>query len=338
MKKFAKFAFAAFLMLFFLIIGFYLWASSPNLSPEQYATIYGPRDRNVSSPSQKFSILTYNIGYLSGMTNNLPLEKPKSLFDGNLKLVLENLRSIDADFIALQEIDYDSDRSYNVDQHEEIARLGYPYSAKTINWDKRYVPFPYYPFSMHFGKIISGQSVISKYPIVDQQRIELERNQGNPFYYDSFYLDRLAQVTKVRVAGHNLVIINVHLEAFDQDTRIRQLEKLRTLYGMYCNKMPTIMLGDFNSDIRYDNAGISLLTEMIRTGNAVFEPGRIQNTFDSRQPTERLDYIFYNTEYISEVSARVATEFQEASDHLPVLLTFEFKNLKYGANNEQPDT
>ena len=338
MKKFAKIAFAAFLALFFLIIGFYLWASSPNLSPEEYATIYGPGDRNVPGPTQKFSILTYNIGYLSGMTNNLPLEKPKSLFDGNLKLVLEKLKGIDADFLALQEIDYDSDRSYNVDQHEEIERLGYPYSAKSINWDKRYVPFPYYPFSMHFGKIISGQSVISKYPILEQQRIELERNQGNPFYYDSFYLDRLAQVTKVRVAGHNLVIINVHLEAFDQETRIRQIEKLRTLYGSYCNKMPTIMLGDFNSDIRYDKAGISLLTEMIRTGNAAFSTGHIENTFSSRQPTERLDYIFYNTEYISEVSARVATEFAEASDHLPVLLTFEFKNLKYGTNNEQPDT
>lgn len=337
MKKFAKIAFAAFLALFFLIIGFYLWASSPNLSPEEYATVYGVPDGNPSSPDQKFTILTYNIGYLSGMTNNLPMEKPRSLFEDNLSLALENFKRIDADFLALQEIDYDSDRSYNVDQHEEIAGLGYPYSAKSINWDKRYVPFPYYPFSMHFGKIISGQSVISKYPIIEQQRIELERNQGNPFYYDSFYLDRLAQVTKVRVSGHNLVIINVHLEAFDQETRVRQLEKLRTLYGKYCNEMPTIMLGDFNSDIRYENEGISLLTEMIHTGNAVFDPGHIENTFDSREPTERLDYIFYNTEYIREVSARVATEFKEASDHLPVLLTFEFNNQKYGTTNEQPD-
>ncbi len=265
------------------------------------------------------------------------MEKPRSLFEDNLSLALENFKRIDADFLALQEIDYDSDRSYNVDQHEEIAGLGYPYSAKSINWDKRYVPFPYYPFSMHFGKIISGQSVISKYPIIEQQRIELERNQGNPFYYDSFYLDRLAQVTKVRVSGHNLVIINVHLEAFDQETRVRQLEKLRTLYGKYCKEVPTIMLGDFNSDIRYENEGISLLTEMIHTGNAVFDPGHIENTFDSREPTERLDYIFYNTEYIREVSARVATEFKEASDHLPVLLTFEFNNQKYGTTNEQPD-
>jgi len=271
------------------------------------------------------------------MTNNLPIEKPKALFEGNLKLVLENLKRIDADFLAMQEIDYDSHRSYNVDQHEKIGEMGYPYSAKSVNWDKRYVPFPYYPFSMHFGKVISGQSVLSKYPIVEQERIELIRNQSNPFYYDSFYLDRLAQVVKIRVAGHNLVLINVHLEAFDQETRIKQFEKLRTIYGSYCNEVPTIMLGDFNSDIRYKNAGISFLTEMIKTGNAAFDLSNIQNTFDSREPTERLDYIFYNTEYIKEISAEVVKEFKEASDHLPVLLTFEFNNHKYGTSARQPD-
>lgn len=338
MKKFAKFAFAALIALFFLIIGFYLWASSPNLSSAQYATVQNAPDRADSAPGQQFSILTYNIGYLSGMTNNRPVDKPKRLFDENLQVVVENLERINPDFLAFQEIDYDSDRSYNIDQQEEIAKLGYSHSAKSINWDKRYVPFPYYPLSMHFGKIISGQSVLSKYPILDHQRIALERNRSNPFYYDSFYLERLAQVVRIRVAGHNLVLINVHLEAFDQETRIRQFEKVRSLYGSYCNKGPTILLGDFNSDIRYENAGIEMLTEMINTGNAAFDLTEIQNTFDSRQPTERLDYIFYNTEYIKEVSAEIPAGFKEASDHLPVLLKFEFNNQKYGTTTQQPDT
>lgn len=338
MNKFAKYGFLTLITLFFFTVGFYLWASSPNLSPDDYSVVYGPGDSKVEAPSERFSILTYNIGYLSGMTNNRPVEKPATLFEGNLQTVLENLRRIDADFLAFQEIDYDSKRSYNTDQHKKIEELGYEYSAKAVNWDKRYVPFPYYPFSMHFGKVVSGQSVLSKFPIVEQERIELERNQSNPFYYDSFYLDRLAQVVKIRVAGHNLVLINVHLEAFDQETRIRQFEKLRTIYAKYCNEVPTIMLGDFNSDIRYDNAGIRMLTEMVRTGNAVFDLNDIQNTFDSREPTERLDYIFYNTEFIEEIHAELPQGFDEASDHLPVLLTFKFNNnYNYGTTNQQPD-
>ncbi len=343
--KFLKYAFLALMSFFVLTIGFYLWASSPNLSPSDYAVITESQGsgnlRNGSGKlgnGDEFRVLTYNIGYLSGMTNNLPVEKPRSLFEDNLNRVLENLKRIDADLIAFQEIDYDSDRSYNIDQQEVIGELGYRYSAKTINWDKRYVPFPYYPFSMHFGKIISGQSVLSKYPIVEQERIVLERNQDNPFYYESFYLDRLAQVVKVRMAGHTLVLINVHLEAFDQATRIRQIEKLRTLYAKYCNDGPTIMLGDFNSDPRYENAGIELLEELIRTGNAAFDPNDIKNTYDSREPSERLDYIFYNTDYIKEVSAEVVDEFDESSDHLPVLLTFKFNSPKYGTTSPHTDT
>ncbi len=338
MKKILQYGFLVLMSFFVLTIGFYLWASSPNLSPSEYAEIFESPKVKEARNGDEFRILTYNIGYLSGMTNNLPVEKPQSLFSGNMDLVLANLKRIDADLLAFQEIDYDSDRSYNVDQHEVIAQLGYRYSAKTINWDKRYVPFPYFPFSMHFGKIISGQSVLSKYPIIEQERIELERNQDNPFYYDSFYLDRLAQVVKVRISGHNLVLIHVHLEAFDQQTRINQIEKLRTIYAKYCTQGPTIMLGDFNSDPRYENAGIALLEELIRTESAAFDRSRLINTYDSRNPSERLDYIFYNTDFISEVNAEVIEEFGEASDHLPVLLTFKFNSQKYGTASRQPDS
>ncbi len=336
--KIFKYTFLVLMMFLVLTIGFYLWASSPNLSPSEYAVIYEAPVEKDAGIGDEFRILTYNIGYLSGMTNNLPVEKPESLFENNMNRVLDNLKLIDADLLAFQEIDYDSDRSYNIDQHEAIAALGYRYSAKSVNWDKRYVPFPYYPFSMHFGKVISGQSVLSKYPIVEQERIELERNQANPFYYDSFYLDRLAQVVKVRVAGHNLVLIHVHLEAFDQATRINQIEKLRSIYAKYYKEGPTIMLGDFNSDPRFENAGIALMGELIHTESAAFDRSDLQNTYSSREPTERLDYIFYNTDFIEEISAEVVSEFDEASDHLPVLLTFKFNSKKYGTASTNPDT
>lgn len=336
--KILKYAFLFLMSFLVLTIGFYLWASSPNLSPSDYAVISESSSGKDHRNGDEFRILTYNIGYLSGMTNNLPIEKPESLFETNMNRVLDNLKRIDADLLAFQEIDYDSDRSYNIDQHEVIRQLGYRYSAKTVNWDKRYVPFPYYPFSMHFGKVISGQSVLSKYPILEQERIELERNQDNPFYYDSFYLDRLAQVVKVRVDGHNLVLIHVHLEAFDQETRIHQIEKLRSIYAKFCNEGPTILLGDFNSDPRYENAGIGILKEMIKTESAAFDSDDIRNTYNSREPTERLDYIFYNTDFIKEVHAEVVDDFDEASDHLPVLLTFKFNSQKYGTASRHPDT
>ena len=59
------------------------------------------------------------------MTNNLPLERPKYLFEENLNKVIYELKKIDADFIAFQEIDFASKRSYDINQQNEIAKLGY---------------------------------------------------------------------------------------------------------------------------------------------------------------------------------------------------------------------
>ncbi len=47
-----------------------------------------------------FSIVTYNIGYLSGMTNNRPLAKPKELFDTNLQKVLKELKAVNPDTVS----------------------------------------------------------------------------------------------------------------------------------------------------------------------------------------------------------------------------------------------
>ncbi|WKK65302.1 endonuclease/exonuclease/phosphatase family protein [Lutimonas zeaxanthinifaciens] len=283
------------------------------------------------------SIITYNIGYLSGMTNNLPIEKPYSLFDQNLNKVIYELKKSEADIVCFQEIDFDSKRSFHIDQQRELAKLGYPFFGKNINWDKKYVPFPYYPFSMHFGKILSGQSVLSKFPIIEQERIELKRNPNNPFYYDSFYLDRLAQVTKVKIEGRTVVLINVHLEAFDPSTRKEQFRQIKNLYLRYAAKLPTILLGDFNSDINYEDAGINILLEMPRMGCASFDPENFENTYNSESPSERLDYIFYNEEFITEVEAKVLAEFETASDHLPLLMKFKFKNQLYASIRQQPN-
>ena len=80
MKKILQYGFLVLMSFFVLTIGFYLWASSPNLSPSEYAEIFESPKVKEALNGDEFRILTYNIGYLSGMTNNLPVEKPQSLF------------------------------------------------------------------------------------------------------------------------------------------------------------------------------------------------------------------------------------------------------------------
>jgi endonuclease/exonuclease/phosphatase family metal-dependent hydrolase len=336
MNQKLKYFFIGFACLLFVIVGFYFWASSPNISANDYNNS-GQYDYTSSTSNDSIiSIITYNIGYLSGMTNNLPIERPKSLFDQNLNKVIYELKKTDADIVAFQEIDYDSKRSYYVNQQNELGKLGYSYYGQNINWDKKYVPFPYYPFSLHFGKIVSGQSVLSKYPIKDQERIALQRNSENPFYYDSFYIDRLAQVCKIKIKDKTLVLINVHMEAYDKETRKKQMQEVKNIYIKYYKDFPTILLGDFNSDIHFEDAAINILMNLSDTGCAAFDASQAQNTFSSDSPTERLDYIFYNKNYIQELDAKILKQFKIASDHLPLLMKFKLKDQLYANIRRQP--
>lgn len=325
MQRFLKYFFQFFLLLILAIIIFFFWASSSTLEENEYAkltTVYG-----VTTPVNDsiFSIATYNIGYLSGMTNNLPIAKPKELFDQNLQKVLDETKIVAPDIIAFQEIDYNASRSYYVNQEEEIANLGYPFRAKTINWDQRYLPFPYWPVSMHFGKVVSGQSIISKYRLKEQQRIVLPRVANAPFYRDAFYLERLAQVVKVVLNGKEVILINVHLEAFDKETRVQQFQEVLKLFNGYKESYPTILLGDFNSRARNEKSIVQKMFGMKNVGNAAFDLNNLSNTFDTKNPYERIDYIFYTKNSIEYISGKVLDDFQQASDHLPVLMEFKLR-------------
>jgi endonuclease/exonuclease/phosphatase family metal-dependent hydrolase len=320
-----KFIGSFFLVLIFGVGLFYFWAKSATLPGSTYAKVIVKDPQNTQKRDTVFSIVTYNIGYLSGMTNNLPRDKPKELFDKNLQLVLKETKKLNPDFMAFQEIDYNSNRSYAVNQQNEIAKLGFNYTAEAINWDKTYVPFPYWPIKMHFGKVVSGQSVLSKFPIKKHQRVVLHRVKEAPFYRDAFYLERLAQVVEVTINDKAVIIINVHLESFDAKTRAIQFDEVCAIFDTYKKSYPTILLGDFNSEARNKSALIQKLFNRQDVGNAAFNSEAILNTFNSATPFKRIDYIFYTKNSIDYLSGSVLTQFGEASDHLPIEMKFRLK-------------
>lgn len=326
MKRLLKYFFNFLLLLAIAFVIFFFWASSSTLQEEDYSKLTALEIAVLPKNDSIFSIVTYNIGYLSGMTNNLPIAKSKELFDENLQKVLKEIKKINPDIISFQEIDYNASRSFHVNQEEEIADLGYAFRAKTINWDERYLPFPYWPISTHFGKVVSGQSIISKYPLKEQERIVLSRVANAPFYRNAFYLERLAQVVKVVLNGKDVILINIHLEAFEKETRVQQFQEVLKIFNQYRNKFPTILLGDFNSRAREENAIVQKIFAMKDIGNAAFDMNNPVNTFDTKKPYERIDYIFYTKNSIEYISGKVLNEFEQASDHLPVEMKFKLKN------------
>lgn len=314
------------LLLITAAVVFITWASSPTLQPEAYHAIHKKSFKAEVDNDSIYSIVSYNVGYLSGMANNRAVAQSKQLYQDNLKALKQQLTTTNADIIAFQEIDFNANRSLNVNQLEETSSLGYPYLAQAINWDETYLPFPGVSPSTHYGKIVSGQAIASKYDITSQERIVLERVKTSPWHRDIFYLDRLAQIAKITIQNQEVVVINVHLEAFDVPTRRSQTDAVLELYKQYENDYPTILLGDFNSDKDEDNATITKILNHPGLGNAAYAKGAIKNTFNSEMPVKRIDYIFYNTSKIDYVDGEVLTQFGQISDHLPVAMRFKLKS------------
>ena len=327
-------------------IAFYFWGSSSSNRQQGYAntvsyTEGGLNYGAVFVPGETIhSIVSYNLGYLSGLTNNTATKLDRAGFDKNQQQVIAALEKLEPDIVALQEVDFGSQRSYEVDQSKAIAQgLGLDFGAIAISWDKNYVPFPYWPVSSHFGKMLSGQSVISRHPIQENSRIVLEKVADNPFYYNAFYLDRLAQVTKIQL-GQPLIVINVHLEAFDEPTRVSQTQFVRSLAEDYAKTYPVILVGDFNSALNrgtfIDASGQDhgetqfSIKEMLASEQLVSAVPKSEwtgknLTFPSDQPQYKLDYIFYTPSTIDMVDTQVVSAAGEASDHLPIRMRFRLK-------------
>lgn len=329
------------ILLFVLILAFvifYFWASSGTQPRDKLSEIITYTDTPESPGTQEiFTVMTYNIGYLSGMTNNQPVKRPeKAFFDKNMEAFLHLLEEIQPDVIGVQEIDFHSQRSHYVNQLETIAeKAGYPYAAKAINWDKRYVPFPYWPPSVHFGRVLAGQAVLSRWPILSTERVVLPKPKSKPFYYNAFYLDRLIQVVKIKIGSRNLIILNAHLDDMDQETRENQAKRLLNIYRSYKDDYPVLLVGDFNSvppdapqkkdfpdepetDFRNDRT-IQFFLE---------EPGLkaadiTTFTFPTDSPTRKLDYIFYTHDKIELIKVFVPN--LDSSDHLPTVTQFSLK-------------
>ena len=188
------------------IVLFYFWGSSSHIDQGDYEKVITYAD--PSPEKDTLRVMTFNLGYLSGMKNNLPVEMPEETFEENLKSSRSFLNKIAPDIIGFQEIDYGSDRSWNRNQLDSLSE-GFHQAYASVNWDKNYVPFPYWPIKYHFGKMNSGQTILSKYPILNAETMVLDKPLNTPFYYNRFYLNRLihwcyAKVRNLSPIGHHI--------------------------------------------------------------------------------------------------------------------------------------
>ena len=198
------------------------------------------------------SVLSWNVGYGAlGDNADFFMDGGKGVKTASQDRVKENLneivtevKKINPDFALFQEVDVNSHRSYGIDE-SQILGQAIPRGQMTFayNFKVAFIPYPLPPI----GKVNSGLVTLSRYQIRDASRTSLP----NPFSWPNRLgnLKRCLAVHRIPVSnGKELVLVNLHLEAYDdgegklaQTKVLRELLEKETEAGNY-----VIAGGDFN--------------------------------------------------------------------------------------------
>lgn len=282
-------------------------------------------------PKRDIVVATYNVGYGSGVKNNKDAATREET-QKNLAEIVAALRRLNPDLIALQEVDFNSRRSFGIDQFRYLAeQLGMPYGAYVVTWNQRYIPYPYWPPRLHFGRVLSGQAILSRFPIRSHETKTLPKPEANPFWYNWFYLNRVLEKAVVDLGGEEAAFWNVHLEAFQGATRLQQAETLGAWVAADSRPLKWAA-GDFNSVSVYrpglnaeevaalEDKGEALQAFAQLTGMSLDPPDPAKLSFSSTDPVKKLDHIFH-TPSLELLESGVDSAVQ-GSDHLPVWARF----------------
>lgn len=205
----------ALILVFCGLVG-YLWIKEYRPAPVEKIKIEGYAE--MKKLGTDLSLLSWNIGYAGlGEESDFFMDGGKMVSAPSEELVEKNLRGIEsflkqhpADFTLIQEVDEDSTRSYDTDQREDLDELfGHP-GQFALNYKCAFVPYPWPPI----GEVTSGLYTNSRY----QPTLAQRRSLPVPFKFPVrlVNLKRCLLVTRYPTEdGKELVLINLHLEAYD---------------------------------------------------------------------------------------------------------------------------
>ncbi len=314
-----------------ILTAFLLWAGDWSAVPgERTGEIHRIENEAQAVESDAaikgIKVMTWNLGYGYGIGSHEPAERrSRQHYLQTLRGMASILEEQRPEIVLLQEIDFDSRRTHRIDQSAFLQKeAGYAYSAPVLNWRANYVPYPFFNFPAHFGRIRSGQSILSLYPIKSNKVILFSKPKENPSWYNAFYLFRCAQITEIELPGIGAApVINIHLEAFSKETRDEQVRMVFDLTDRL-NAERMILAGDFN--LSCDE--LTAIRESAETGKGnmsrtegkrhLYENRPRLPTYPSDNPQEMLDHIFAGPAWRIE-KVQTINPAGILSDHLPLL-------------------
>lgn len=216
------------------------------------AEIAGQANGKLKSGAE-MTVMSWNIGYgalgdnadffMDGGTSVYTADEER--VESNMDGIIDNIGTSKPDIAFIQEIDQDSSRSHHTNEYEMLQTEFPDYCTSFANNFKvAYLPYPIPPM----GKVDSGIATFSKYQADSAERIQLPIPFTWPMRMAN--LKRCLLVERIPVAGSDkeLVLVNLHLEAYDSgEGKVAQTKQLAELLNQEYEKGNYVIAGgDFN--------------------------------------------------------------------------------------------
>ncbi|SOC79379.1 Metal-dependent hydrolase, endonuclease/exonuclease/phosphatase family [Salinimicrobium sediminis] len=230
-------------------------------------------------------VLTYNI--LHGATTNR---------DNDLDVVANVINQLKPDIVALQEMDYRTNRVQKRDINTELALKTQMSSifAKAVDLDG--------------GEY--GQSIFYRGSFLETGKIDLP---GAPDKEP-----RIAVTAKIILpAGDTIQFIGTHLDhVVNSPDRLKQATKINALLENV--KIPTILAGDLN-----DVPGSETISIFESAWTSTYDKEDPEPTFPSHAPAKKIDYVMFSPSHRWKVLETKVICHTIASDHCAYLVVLE---------------
>lgn len=268
MKKVGKVIGIVLLILILIVAAYvaYVMLSYRRIEDKQTLTVDVPATQEADLPEivakePEFMIVTANVGFgaydpefdffMDGGTQSWG--KSEERVKENLTGMLAEIKTVDPDFLLLQEVDIDGTRSYHINQYEMVKEALPEYATVFAqNYDSAFL---FWPLNQPHGKNQAGIVTAANTVIESGLRRSLPISESFSKFLD---LDRCYSISRLPVDdGRKLVLFNVHLSAYGVDMDILNAQRNMLYEDMtaeYAAGNYVIVGGDFNHDMVGDSA------------------------------------------------------------------------------------
>lgn len=254
--------------------------------------------------AETLTIASYNIKHGQGTDSAVDLARPAKV-----------LAALNADIIALQEVDMQTRRTGFVDQSASLAA-----ALNRNGGDWRHLDAPAIPFEGgHYGNAMLFNA--ARLELVDYQTLPLpDSPEGDGARSAALARFKAANGTVFAVAGTHLTHKN---QPTDGNSSI-QLDSVRALNAAFPADLPGFIAGDLNASAdsadNHNQATLSLLADL---------GWRIDSPTDGRTVPDEgqefvIDYILSKANTRPVEAAKIIDDETTAvaSDHFPVVVTY----------------